>query len=109
MTDWFRMYGTLQAVDSPFESAEWVDGKVRLTPDADVDEPRWVYLLVIEQREGRRVVHAMLDRCVPADEATGYEPVALERDVDGDVELAMVVDAQQCVGERAEVWRVTGK
>lgn len=109
LVDWFIDFGTLQTVESPFEGAEWVDDQVRLTPEADVDEPLRVYLLVIEQRDDRRVAHAMLDRCVPAGEAAGYEPAALDRDVEGDVELAMVVGAQRCIGERANVWRVTGK
>lgn len=110
LADYTGVAGPLHAAESPFEGAEFVNDGVRLAPEAELQQPRRVYLLAFEPQEDRGgVAHQMLDRCVPAGGDTGFEVAPVEPPISTGriLDIAMIAPADVCPRDRAAVWRAT--
>lgn len=94
--------GPFHDVESPFESAELVNGRISLAPGGAIDEPRRVYVLAIDDN-----LRYLLVRCYPAGQAAGVEAAPVEPDLSlGSVWLTLVRSAEECSPDEAAAWRV---
>ena len=103
----FNHAGPLYMADAPFDEALFVDEGIALIPGGQLESPRRVYLIAVDETEAERRPEFLLYRCVPAGSPAGTQPRPVDRDVDTRwaLEIAMVVAHESCTEEQARLWR----